>query len=281
MAFDFGDIDFAPGGGPGRGGSSARRPTRRGSAEDAINAYLESQRQEDSGESDPWARDTSSVLGDPSTFLNGSPMGGNKLDAFYSAQDVLGPAGSWTGWNAQRRIQLQLAMQAAGLLGEISNLGVWTSDSQAAFEALLTYANQSGSTWQDALAQLQQGADLSSQMGVGGAAGLDPTVITLPNPEDLNRSVEEFGMSLTGERLDDDLRSVITESLLDSFRTQQERQLQTELTRTGSGPFVEHDAPDPNRLLEDEIRERAPQKVMNKQTRDAMEVWFEMIGEPL
>lgn len=280
MAVDFGDIDFSPGG--SRSGGGPRRS--RGGLDDQIAAFLsQDESDSDGSERSPSSDRASTILGDPSTFLNGAPYGA-PYGSFYTSIDALGPGGSWSGWDVNRRIQLQLAMQAAGLLGDIDNLGVWNEQSQRAFEDLLTYANQSGVTWQDALTQYQQGAALSGEMGVGGSSGgrLDPTIITLPNPEDLNAALEQAGMDLTGERLDDDLRESATEALLDTMRTQQERALQRDIGRAGTGgTFVEHELPDANRMIEEEIRTRAPQKVMNKQTRDAMEVWFEMIGEPL
>lgn len=179
-------------------------------------------------------------------------------------------------------LDLQEALVAAGLLSGSVTFGVIDSATESAFETLLSIANQNGLDWRDVLSQgAQSGAFATTDTDAigGGGAGLAPSYITLPNREDLDASLEETGMSLTGQRLDDDLRSSAVESILDSLRTQQERQIQTDLNRTGAGPFVEHEAPDINRLLEEEVRERAPQKVMNKAARDAMDTWFAMIGE--
>lgn len=182
-------------------------------------------------------------------------------------------------------LDLQEALVAAGLLSGDVQFGVIDSATESAFETLLSIANQNGLDWRDVLSQgAQSGAFATSDVGGSGAAPLSPTMIALPNRDDLDSLLErEIGMSLTGERLDDDLRAGAVESVLDALRTQQERQVQREMDLAGTGEgvaFVES-APDVNRLLEEQVRERAPQKVMNKQTRDAMETWFEMIGEPL
>lgn len=180
-------------------------------------------------------------------------------------------------------LDLQRALVAAGLLNEDAMFGYIDSATQDAFEQVLTIANQHGMTWQDVLSQAGAAGGTYGSEGMGGAA-LSPTMIALPNREDLDAALErDVGMALTGERIDDDLRAVMTDSVLDALRTHQERQVQREMDLAGTGEgvaFVES-APDVNRLLEEQVRERAPQKVMNKQTRDAMEVWFEMIGEPL
>lgn len=183
-------------------------------------------------------------------------------------------------------LDLQESLLAAGLLTGDVQFGVIDSATEDAMETILSIANQNGLDWRDVLSQgAASGAFAATDVGGGGsgAAPLSPTMIALPNREDLDAALEETGMSLTGERLDDDLRGTAVESVLDAIRTQQERQVQREMDLAGTGQgvaFVES-APDVNRLLEEQVRERAPQKVMNKQTRDAMEVWFEMIGEPL
>lgn len=174
-------------------------------------------------------------------------------------------------------MDLQLALIAAGLLDEDTNLGWIDSATQDAFEDVLAIANQNGMSWQDVLSQAGAAGGAYSAGGAGGS--VPANIIALPNSEDLDAALEEAGMSMTGERLDDDLRSSAVESVLDALRTQQERQLQRELSASPGSTVFTESAPDVGRLLEEQIEERAPQKVMNKAARDAMDVWFALIGE--
>lgn len=179
--------------------------------------------------------------------------------------------------NSGSIMDLQLALISAGLLDEDTNLGWIDSATQDAFEDVLAIANQNGMSWQDVLSQAGAGGTYSADGSGGGV--VPPNIIELPNEEDLDKALEETGMSLTGERLDDDLRASATQAILDTLRTQQERQLQRELSASPGSTVFTESAPDVGRLLEEQIEERAPQKVMNKAARDAMDVWFALIGE--
>jgi hypothetical protein len=180
---------------------------------------------------------------------------------------------------------LQLALIQAGLIddGDIA-LGYLDDATEEGFAHVLALANQNGMEWRDVLSQVTAagGVGGNDSYGAGGSeAELAPTVIQLPNRDDVAAALGDVGMERTGERLDDDLLDAATESVLDQLRTQQERQVQRELGATGEGVTFTESAPDPGRLLEEEIEERVPEQVIGKQTRDLMDEWMSAVKGPI
>jgi hypothetical protein len=177
---------------------------------------------------------------------------------------------------------LQLALVQAGFLEDDANFGYIDDATSDALSDVLAIANQHGIVWQDVLSQsAAAGGAYGTASGGGGGQQLAPTVITLPNRDDVRKAQEDIGTNLTGERLDDDLLDGATDAVLDRLRTQQERQFQKELGFTGEGLYFTEGAPDAARLMEEQIRERAPGKVMAKGTRDAMDSWFAGLAGPV
>jgi hypothetical protein len=192
---------------------------------------------------------------------------------------------------------LQLSLVQAGLLDDDDvAFGYLDSTTEDAFGDILALANQNGMDWRDVLSQAAAGGGIggNDSYGVGGRGskgGLDPEILPLPNRDDLIAAVEETALSKYGQRLDDDLHESAADALLDTLRTQQERQVQrtyAALDEAGEGAthvFVE-DAPGMSegsmaRLLDEEIRERAPNVVMDKGVRDAMDSWFAALAGPV
>jgi hypothetical protein len=171
---------------------------------------------------------------------------------------------------------LQLALIQAGLLdeGDVA-FGYLDDTTQDAFGQILALANQNGMQWQDVLSQAAAGGGIGGNANYGGGGGKlpDTQIVELPNRDDLRAALGDTGMSLTGVTLDDDLIDAATESVLDTMRTQQERKFQQEVGATGALAFTES-AGDPTRLLEEEVRQRAPDQVVDKGARDTRDAWF-------
>lgn len=182
---------------------------------------------------------------------------------------------------------LQLALVQAGLLDDQDvAFGYLDDDTSDAFSTILGIANQNGLDWRDVLSQASAGGGIGGNTGYGtgsGPAPLSPTVVQLPNRDDTIAAAEATGMSLSGHRLDDDLTQSIADHVLDTLRTQQERQVQAELASqgTGQGVMFTNAAPDPQRLLEEEVRRRAPNAVADKGARDASDLWFSLVNGPV
>lgn len=180
---------------------------------------------------------------------------------------------------------MQLALIRAGFLDDdVNDLGWIGSDTESAFADLLAVANQHGMRWEDVLSQAEPGAFLSGSGGSGGGSGgglgSGGVTITLPNRDDLVASVDDLALSQYGQRVDQDLQETIADRVLDALRTQQEREVQREMAAGGGVNFTES-APDPARLLDEEIRQRRPGMVMEKGVRDAMDSWFEALAGPV
>lgn len=179
---------------------------------------------------------------------------------------------------------LQQSLVAAGLLDDtIVAFGYLDDATSDAFAHILAIANQHGMSWQDVLSQSAAGGGIGGNpnYGGGGPGALAPTVIQLPNRDDLVAAVQDTGFGLTGQMLDDDLQQSAVDSVLDALRTQQERQVQAEQSAPGGEVSFTESAPDVGRLLEEEVRERAPDFVMSKGVRDAMDDWFSALGGPV
>jgi hypothetical protein len=176
---------------------------------------------------------------------------------------------------------LQLALIRAGLLdeGDIV-LGYADDQTEDAFRQVLALANQNAMDWRDVMSQVAQGAFGNIGPGGGAQQELPPTIITLPNRDDVVAAAEATGMELTGHRLDDDLQGTVADNILNALRTHQERQYQAELGMTTGLHFTE-DAPDPARLLEEQVRERAPNLVAERGAQNARDIWFEGLGGPV
>lgn len=175
---------------------------------------------------------------------------------------------------------LQLALVQGGFLTDDVAFGWIGPETEQAMEDLLSVANQHGANWQDILSQAAAGDGIQGAAGSGGGA-LQPNVIQLPNRDDLIAGMDDVGLSLAGQVLDADLNEAAVDSVMDALRTQQERQLQTEMSAApGSTVFTEA-PPDVGRLLEEEVRERAPDEVMDKGVREAMDSWFAALAGPV
>lgn len=183
-------------------------------------------------------------------------------------------------------VDLQQALVHAGLLTDNVTYGYIDGDTSDAFEALLSLANQNGLAWQDVLSMLNNGGGAgglgSGGSGSGGSSGgLAPTIITLPNRDDVIAAAEDTGMSLTGHAMDDDLAASVADHILNTLRTQQERQFQTEQGITGSGVHFSESAPDAGRLLEEEVRRRDPLGVAGKGVRDTVDTLLGTLAGPV
>jgi hypothetical protein len=174
---------------------------------------------------------------------------------------------------------LQDSLVQAGLLGDRYTPGYLDGNTTDAFNALLSIANQQGMDWRDVLSQAIQGGGTLGQQG-GPGQQVAPTIITLPNRDDVIANAEDTGMQLTGHRLDDDLKGTIADSVLNALRSQQERQYQSEIGMTEGLHFTE-DHPDPQRLTEEAIRREAPQLVADRGAQNARDIWFEGLGGPV
>lgn len=183
-------------------------------------------------------------------------------------------------------MDLQLALVQAGLLdrGDITP-GYLGDDTQDAFADLLAIANQNGLDWRDVLSQMVSGtgdlAGAGGSGGGGGGEGLAPTIIQLPNRDDLVKKAEDTGVEMTGHRIDDDLQGTIADSVLNALRTQQERQYQQELGITGHGLNFTESSPSTQRLTEEAIKAQKPGLVMERGAQDAMAAWFSALQGPV
>jgi len=180
---------------------------------------------------------------------------------------------------------LQQTLIQVGLLDADEVLFGYADDGTAdAMTTLLGIANQQGMDWRDVLSTATQaGDDALAGVGPGGSGGgrqLAPDIIRLPNRDDVMALAEDAGMALSGQRPDDDLQASMADSILDVLRTQQERQYQAEIGMTEGLHFTEG-APDPQRLVEEEIRRREPDKVMGRGVQDAMNSWFAALAGPV
>jgi hypothetical protein len=174
---------------------------------------------------------------------------------------------------------LQDSLVQAGLLGDRYTPGYLDGNTTDAFNALLSIANQQGMDWRDVLSQAIQGGGTLGQQG-GPGQQVQPTIITLPNRDDSIKAADDMVLSMTGERLDDDLNQSVADSMLNALRSHQERQYQREIGMTEGLHFTE-DHPDPARLMEEAIRERAPQQVAGRGAQNARDIWFEGLGGPV
>ena len=110
------------------------------------------------------------------------------------------------------RAQLQLAMREAGLFTEKQKitLGVWDENTRGAYKKLLAYANGTGQTWNEALAEYGRtgglGAAIDTETGErigeggGGGGGRAPLVKRSTNPSDLAASFEVIYRDRTGKK---------------------------------------------------------------------------------
>lgn len=183
-------------------------------------------------------------------------------------------------------LDLQFALVQAGFLDDDVSFGYIDGDTEDAMRDLLAVANQNGLNWQDVLSQSAQSGQLPGGGHIGGGSGggsLGPTVISLPNRDDVIAGARDTAMSLGGEAIDDDLAESIADHTLDVLRTQQERQVQRQLAYDGpdGGVLFTEGNPDPGRLLEEEFRRRRPDLVAEKGARDTGELWQSIAGGPL
>lgn len=181
---------------------------------------------------------------------------------------------------------LQLSLVQAGFLDDEVGFGYIDGDTEDAFSTVLSLANQHGVAWQDLLSQAAAaggtfGGGGMADDGSGGRRELAPTVIQLPNRDDSIRRAADIGMELGGVQLDDDLTESVADSMIEALATHQERQIQREMAAGEGDVLFTDSAPDPDRLLEEQIRERAPGVIAEKGARDVADLWFQAMGGPV
>jgi hypothetical protein len=185
--------------------------------------------------------------------------------------------------NAGTLADLQQTLIDVGLIDANDVLFGYADDgTTAAFTTLLGIANQQGMDWRDVLSMAAQGGGGAlASAGVGLPEPLAPTIITLPNRDDVVAGLAETGLALTGQQLDDDLHQTAADAVLDALRTQQERQFRAEQDATPGGLMFAAGAPDPARLMEEEIREQAPDEVMGRGAQDAVNTLLGTLAGPI
>lgn len=89
----------------------------------------------------------------PANDIFGAPTGTVAPRYFAGAQNT-----EVAGLSAEDRANLQITLKQLGLIGRSTpvTLGVWDSTSANAFKQVLAWANTTGTTWQQALADMQQ-----------------------------------------------------------------------------------------------------------------------------
>lgn len=100
--------------------------------------------------------------------------------------------------SVEQRARLQKQMEQAGLLDSDNySLGVWDKKSWGAYKELLTFANASGLTAEDAL---DQWVKLGIEAGRGGRGGgrSRPLTIHLSDPDDIRRAADTVAILKTG-----------------------------------------------------------------------------------
>lgn len=108
---------------------------------------------------------------------------------------------------AEDRAQIQLTLREAGLYakGQKFVLGVWDDSTRTAYKKLLAYANGTGQTWDQALAEYGKtggaaGGMIDADTGAPLGSGTGALVARTTNPSDLAASFEVIYRDRTGRR---------------------------------------------------------------------------------
>lgn len=143
---------------------------------------------------------------------------------------------------------LQRELAAAGLLKGKYRNGVWDDKSVKAYEELLSYANQSGVTWDEALRRY---VATGGEAGEGG--GKAPLVKRVSNPDDLKAILETVTTATIGRRLSDaQMQHLVAEYQAAEMAEQDE---EYDLAERGG---VMTAAPSAQAFLERRVREQNP-----------------------
>lgn len=173
-------------------------------------------------------------------------------------------------------LQLQKSLVAAGFLEGNFIKGWWDDATGDAYRALLTFANENGLTWTDALT-------VAAEFGMGGpgGAGEAPLLIQLPNREDVQRTFDDAAFTMTDKRVHGPLIEKWTDEYMDYMRNIQESQLQEQRDATGGGTIVQEQPESLEGFIESKVEEEKPGDVLGAKVRKNMNTFFEALGSPI
>lgn len=156
------------------------------------------------GQYEPWQATVSVAPRAPSVpahgfihaYDSGVPVGTtSQVPPRYYGGDEVAPA----GWDPERIANLQRDLVAVGLIPKSASIrvGFWDANSQKAFEQLLGYANQTGTTWQSALSNYGQ---MTEAEGAGQPRA--PLQVRTSNPDELRTVFRKAVIDTLGQGWD-------------------------------------------------------------------------------
>lgn len=195
---------------------------------------------------------------------------------------------------------IQRSLAAARLLTGSFRIGVWDDVTSLAFEALLSYANQTGLDWQRALQQMittpvdaqtwggRAGVGTVDESGVlvnvdGSATGAGSGTgggleVQVSDPDSLRRTFRETAAAMRGQGFSDEQVETMVAAYQAVERRNQERNA---AAATGSNTDELYETvatPSAQDWAEAEVRRRDPSGVMGRDVLDRMNQFMSMIG---
>lgn len=164
------------------------------------------------------------------------------------------------GWSKEKISDTQRLLDKLGLYGKDgTTLGEWSPQDQKVFGTVLAYANQSGLTWKETIAEWTMVGlprELKAQLAANTAAGPPPLSIKLANPADLKAVFKAAARSILGNgNLDEDTIARLTAA----FQAEQTRAQTSEYNTVQAGG-ASIDAPDADVFAEEQVRALDPIK---------------------
>lgn len=180
---------------------------------------------------------------------SGGGLGSHSIPSrpIYRSGDDLAPISE--GWSRNDVEALQSALIAVGLIDGNDDItpGWFDETTHSAYRKLLTTANQRGTTWQGALAEIAA----NPIVPVDGQEEELPT-ITLSNPADLRIAMRRAFQQTVGEAPPE-----LIEAAVSAYRGQQEATGERMIDLRGTGATVTEMA-DPTAFAEDYARREMP-----------------------
>lgn len=169
--------------------------------------------------------------------------------------------------SSENRARIQRDLAAAGLLTGKYRLGYWDAASQKAYAAALAYANQSGKTVKDAIAELKTHPELGTDEERA------PLVVKTTSPDDLRGVFRDTSRKLLGRQLTpQELESYI--AAYNQVETQRQQQAYG-MEETGGAIAT---IPDQTAYVEERIRKEKPDEFMAHETVGRYEEFLELLG---
>lgn len=184
-------------------------------------------------------------------------------------------------WGGEAIAELQLAMEAAGLLDKPYQKGYWDAKSRQAYEQVLRHANLTG---QDATAALYDIQQRVTQFGkTGNEQTRDPLFITITNPDQVAELASQIAVRTIGRRLSPDEASRYAQTYNDMERQFQRQRYEATGSGLPGGPGGEAANPSAaggaSIFAETQIRKDMPEEVTDQNYRNNFNSFLSLLNK--